>query len=61
MSERLPKGFGGIVKQKGYGNDPLNQRSSIGWKGLKTAKRLVEEYLVRIESGSTFSGSAKSN
>ncbi len=50
-----------IVKQKGYGNDPLNQRSSIGWKGLKTAKRLVEEYLVRIESGSTFSGSAKSN
>ena len=50
-----------IVKQKGYGNDPLNQRSSIGWKGLKTAKRLVEEYLIRIESGSTFSGSAKTN
>ena len=39
-----------IVKQKGYGNDPLNQRSSIGWKGLKTAKRLVEEYLVRIST-----------
>ena len=50
-----------IVKQKGYGNDPLNQRSSVGWKGLKTAKRLVEEYLIRIESGSTFSGTAKSN
>ncbi len=50
-----------IVKQKGYGNDPLNQRSSIGWKGLKTAKRLVEEYIVRIESGSTFSGTAKAN
>jgi len=50
-----------IVKQKGYGNDPLNQRSSIGWKGLKTAKRLVEEYMLRIESGSTFSGSAKTN
>ncbi len=50
-----------IVKQKGYGNDPLNQRSSIGWKGLKTAKRLVEEYLVRIESGSAFSGTAKEN
>ncbi|MBE6800675.1 MAG: N4-gp56 family major capsid protein [Ruminococcaceae bacterium] len=50
-----------IVKQKGYGNDPLNQRSSIGWKGLKTAKRLVEEYLVRIESGSTFSGTAEAN
>ncbi len=50
-----------IVKQKGYGNDPLNQRSSIGWKGLKTAKRLVEEYMVRIESGSTFSSTAKEN
>ena len=50
-----------IVKQKGYGNDPLNQRSSVGWKGLKTAKRLVEEYLIRIESGSAFSGTAKEN
>ena len=50
-----------IVKQKGYGNDPLNQRSSVGWKGLKTAKRLVEEYLIRIESGSTFSGTAQEN
>lgn len=39
-----------IVKQKGYGNDPLNQRSSIGWKGIKTAVRLVEEYMLRIES-----------
>ncbi len=50
-----------IVKQKGYGNDPLNQRSSIGWKALKVAKRLVEEYMVRIESGSTFSATAKAN
>ncbi len=50
-----------IVKQKGYGNDPLNQRSSIGWKGLKTAKRLVEEYMIRIESGSSFSATALSN
>lgn len=50
-----------IVKQKGYGNDPLNQRSSIGWKGLKTAKRLVEEYMIRLESGSAFSSTAKAN
>ncbi len=50
-----------IVKQKGYGNDPLNQRSSVGWKGLKTAKRLVEEYLLRIESGSAFSPTAQAN
>lgn len=50
-----------IVKQKGYGNDPLNQRSSIGWKGLKTAKRLVEEYMIRIESGSAFMATAEAN
>ncbi len=50
-----------IVKQKGYGNDPLNQRSSVGWKSLKTAKRLVEEYMIRIESGSSFSATASAN
>ena len=50
-----------IVKQVGYGDDPLNQRSSIGWKALKVAKRLVEEYMVRIESGSSFSSTATAN
>lgn len=50
-----------IVKQRGYGNDPLNQRSSIGWKATKVAKRLLEEYLIRYESGSEFSASAESN
>lgn len=41
-----------IVKQKGYGQDPLNQRSSIGWKATKVAKILHEEYLIRYESTS---------
>ena len=51
-----------IVKQKGYGNDPLNQRSSVGWKATKVATRLCEEYLLRVESGSSFSDSvAESN
>lgn len=50
-----------IVKQKGYGNDPLNQRSSVGWKETKVAKRLLEEYLIRFESGSEFSASAEEN
>ena len=44
-----------IVKQKGFGNDPLNQRSSVGWKGVKAAVRLAEPYMLRYESGSTFS------
>ena len=46
-----------IIKQKGYGNDPLNQRSSVGWKATKVAVRLVEEYMLRVESGSSFSKS----
>ena len=39
-----------IVKQLGYGDDPLNQRASVGWKATKTAERLSEPYMVRIES-----------
>ena len=50
-----------IVKQLGYGDDPLNQRSSCGWKATCVAKRLVEEYMVRIESCSAYSAMAKAN
>lgn len=50
-----------IVKPRGYGNDPLNQRSSIGWKATKVAKRLLEEYIIRVESGSEFSATTNSN
>ena len=50
-----------IVKQKGYGNDPLNQRSSVGWKALGCAEILVDEYMVRIESGSSYSAIAEAN
>ena len=54
-------GIENIIKQKGYGNDPLNQRSSVGWKAFKCAKRLVEEYMIRIESVSDFSANAPEN
>ena len=50
-----------IVKQLGYGDDPLNQRASIGWKGMKAAERLVEQYMVRIESLSSYSATAAAN
>lgn len=45
-----------IVKQLGSSGtaDPLNQRATVGWKATKVTKRLVEEYMVRIESCSTF-------
>ena len=53
-----------IVKQRGSSGaaDPLDQRSSVGWKAIKTAEMLIENYLVRIESVSArFSESAKAN
>lgn len=49
-----------IVKQLGSGgtSDPLNQRGTAGWKATKVAERLVESYMVRIESASTFESGA---
>lgn len=45
-----------IVKGLGSAGtgDPLNQRSTIGWKAYHTAKILVEPYLVRVETASSF-------
>lgn len=41
-----------IVKELGSGgtSDPLNQRATVGWKAIKTAIRLNEEYMLRVES-----------
>lgn len=41
-----------IVKQLGSAgtSDPLDQRATAGWKAMKTAVRLVEEYMVRVET-----------
>lgn len=49
-----------IVKQLGSSGtaDPLNQRATVGWKAIKTAERLVEGYMIRIESCSTFDSGA---
>jgi len=45
-----------IVKGLGSAGaaDPLNQRATVGWKAIKTAERLVEQFMVRIETCSTF-------
>jgi len=45
-----------IVKQLGSAgtSDPINQRASIGWKATRAAERLVEQFMVRIESGCSF-------
>lgn len=53
-----------IVKQKGSAGtaDPLDQRSSVGWKAIKTAELLLPEYIVRIESCSPrYSATAAAN
>ena len=49
-----------IVKQRGSAGtaDPLDQRATAGWKLTKVAERLVEQYMVRIESASTFESGA---
>ena len=64
MTEVSGGGLEIIVKQRGSSGaaDPLDQRSSVGWKALKTAELLIENYLLRIESVSPkFSASAKEN
>jgi len=49
-----------IVKQLGSAGtaDPLNQRATVGWKATKTAVRLLEENIVRIETTSSVNGAA---
>ena len=42
-------------------DDPLNQRASVGWKGMRAAERLVEQYMVRVESVSSYSGMVTAN
>ena len=50
-----------IIKQLGAGEDPLNQRSSIGWKATKTAEILSEPYLLRLECVSSVCDTAIEN
>lgn len=56
VTEVTGGGLQHIVKQLGSAGtaDPLNQRATAGWKAIKTAERLVEAYMVRIETASTF-------
>lgn len=45
-----------IIKQLGSAGtaDPLDQRATVGWKALKVTEILSQQYMVRIESASTF-------
>lgn len=64
VTEVTGGGLQTIVKQKGSAGtaDPLDQRSSVGWKAIKTAELLVPNYLVRVESCSKrYSATAQAN
>ena len=52
VTEITGGGLQTIIKQKGSAgtSDPLDQRSSVGWKGMKVAKILVPQYMINILS-----------
>lgn len=52
-----------IIKQKGSAGsaDPLDQRSTVGWKAISAAKILIPEYILRLECGSSFSATDEAN
>lgn len=59
----LAEGTDVIIKQRGSSgsSDPLDQRSSIGWKSTYAAKILMPEYLIRVESGSENGAACEGN
>lgn len=52
-----------IIKQRGSAgtSDPLNQRSTVGWKASHGATILYEEGIVRLETGSSYSSVDEGN
>lgn len=59
-TEIVGGGLEHIVKPLGSAGaaDPLNQKASAGWKSTKVAERLVETFMLRIETASTFESGA---
>ncbi len=54
--EYIAKGLGSAGTE-----DPLNQRSTVGWKASLTAKVLYPEYMLWVKHGSKTMPTAKSN
>ena len=61
VTELEGAGMQHIVKQLGSGDDPLNQRSTTGWKAFCLAKRLIEQYMLRIETACATMPNAAAN
>ena len=63
VTEVTGGGLQTIIKQLGSAGtaDPLDQRSTVGWKAMQTAEILMEPYMVRVECCSAFSPTAEAN
>ena len=63
VTEITGGGLETIIKQLGSAGtaDPLNQRSTVGWKATKTAEILLDPYMWRVECCSEFSDEAQAN
>ena len=63
VTEVTGGGLQTIIKQLGSAGtaDPLNQRSTVGWKATKAAEILLEPYMVRAECCGEFSADAEMN
>ena len=59
----LSEGTEVIVKPRGSSGtaDPLDQRSTVGWKGVHAAAILYDEYMLRVECGSSYSDEDEAN
>ena len=59
-TQPVGEGLQHIIKQLGSAgtSDPLNQRATVGWKAGKVTVRLVEAFMIRIETASTFESGA---
>ena len=59
----LSEGTEVIVKPRGSAGtaDPLDQRSTVGWKGVHAAAILYDEYMLRVECGSSYSDEDEAN
>ena len=63
VTEVTGGGLQTIIKQLGSAGtaDPLNQRSTVGWKAMQTAEILQQAYMYRVECCSAFSPTAEAN
>lgn len=61
VSDLEGAGLEHVVKPLGAGEDPLDQRGTVGWKCMNLAKILIQQYMLRIETTSATMPEAAAN